>query len=419
VTQEITVQQTSSTIRFLWTEDRIEITVNRIRAHRDGRTTAEIVIRALGLQHPHLHGPVQVNLVTGKWRKDLAKDLAERHEAAWENIFEYLCYHTLERIRTGEPIEELSTAEELSPPEHLLYPILPKNQPTVLFGLGGVGKSQLAVALAMCAMLPWEDNPLRLAAPPTSVNALYLDWETDRRDILWHMKAIRAGAGLEFNLFLNYRRCSAPLVDDAERIQEAVMENNIGFVIVDSVAAACGADLNAPEVVTKLFTALRSLKVTSLLLAHTAKNVAGKDSTPFGSAFFVNYARSVWEMKKSQEQGEDGLSVGLFHRKVNMGKLHKPRGLSLSYADGATRIRTKDVKDIVEFRDHLGQGDKIEVALRDGRMTRSQLVEATGLSDDVVRNVTNRLEKKGNIVRMGDFWGLCAGTSTGTASGGK
>ena len=64
------------------------------------------------------------------------------------------------------------------------------------------------------------------------------------------------------------------------------------------------------------------------------------------------------------------------------------------------------MKDIAEFKDHLTQADQIEVCLRDGKLTRQQIGDVTGLDAAIVKTVTNRMLERGTIVRIGDCFGL-------------
>ena len=95
---------------------------------------------------------------------------------------------------------------------------------------------------------------------------LYLDWETDFHDLIMRAKYLQRGHPNLAHTRVRYRRNTLPLAEDLSAIQKAVAEHDIRFVVVDSLAAACGGDLSNPETAIRFFTALRSLRVGSLIL---------------------------------------------------------------------------------------------------------------------------------------------------------
>ena len=82
-----------------------------------------------------------------------------------------------------------------------------------------------------------------------------------------------------------------------------------------------------------LFYGLRQLEVTSLIVAHVSKNTAaGPVTTPYGSVFWSNLSRNVWQAQKEQGMGDDSIAVTLWHRKTNVGPLLRPVSLKITFA---------------------------------------------------------------------------------------
>jgi len=125
-------------------------------------------------------------------------------------------------------------------------------------------------------------------------------------------------------LTLTYRHCALPLAEDLNEIRRIVLEGDIKLIIVDSLGAACGGDMNSAEVATRFFSAIRQLPVTPLLISHVSKEVE-KEKTPFGSVYFYNYARNVYQLRKHEE--EDEITLGLWHKKCNFTKKNPPYGV--------------------------------------------------------------------------------------------
>ena len=102
------------------------------------------------------------------------------------------------------------------------------------------------------------------------------------------------------------------MASEIESVQAQVLEQGIQLVIVDSAAPAVGnGGAQGDEPVLKYFGALRNLGVTTLTVAHRAKNA---DNGPFGSVFWENIGRNVYRLQ-SETEGDDRLHLGLFNRK--------------------------------------------------------------------------------------------------------
>ncbi|MGH9058860.1 MAG: AAA family ATPase, partial [Acidimicrobiales bacterium] len=138
---------------------------------------------------------------------------------------------------------------------------------------------------------------------------MVLDWEADRSSWYSRMSAISRAAGTEPPRFL-YRRCSAPLADDVERLAQVVADREVRLVIVDSMTGACGPREMGEEIhgpVNRLHDALRLVGSTSLIVDHVTKDEANGNgrshatATPTGSIMKVNRVRSAWEVRGETE----------------------------------------------------------------------------------------------------------------------
>lgn len=399
------VTRTPTKVKFYWHEEQLHVVVDRIHEHRDRRVTCELTLRteAPGYE-PHLL-QASHNLSSLKARTDLARLMSGRYsEADWDEVLEQISVMTLEALRTGEPVQPAGVGTELREPSYLLYPLLPKGLPTLLYGEGASAKSYLALHLALSVQVPIEDFDWH----PIKSNVLYLDYETDFEEVDYRLKKIKNAHGIDTSVSIMYRRQSLPLWDDADKIIEAIDQDDIGLVIVDSLGAACGGDLKEQEVATRFFGAIRRLPVTSLTISHVAKNPLEKTKTPFGSIYFYNFARNVIEVKKIQETGEDEISVGLFHRKCNLGKLHHPMGFRIEFGPETTTFTRQDIRDIPEFSKSLSVAQRIEIFLRAGPMDLENIAEELDIHKDTARITLGRMEKREKVVKRGDLWGLRA-----------
>ena len=85
------------------------------------------------------------------------------------------------------------------------------------------------------------------------------------------------------------------------------------------------------------FNALRALGGASLSIAHISKMGANQDQKPFGSTFWHNLARLTWFAKATQLP--EGISVALYNRKNNLGKLIAPLAIDLDFSDPVIGLR--------------------------------------------------------------------------------
>lgn len=390
-------------LKLTWNEEGIIISVSRIHAHKDGRVTGEILITTTASEKNHIH-QAQLNFTASNTRRQLAKQLSEKYpKIKWDDMMEQLVKITLDWQRKGEPVTELSSDEPAPPLEYLLYPLIPKDAPTQLWGDGGTGKSLISLLCGICVSKAWYDNPFGFLVPELPTTTLILDWETDQNTTHRRLNYLSKGLGLE-RAFINYRFCDKPLSDDLEQIMETIINLDAKFLILDSIGKACAGDLNSSEIATRFSSALRQLRTTVLLINHTSKNSEG-GKTAFGSVFFRNYARSEWNIKKQQEDDEDVIDIGLFHTKSNDSKLFKPLGFHIEFQNDRTIITPRNASDI---RAILGE-ETIEQLIRKELkqpMTYKEIAKCIGRDSNVTRQTLNRMEKKNIVAHSEGKWGL-------------
>lgn len=356
----------------------------------------------------------QVHLNFSSSKKQLAKELAERHKIDWDTILEQLCVKVLEAERTGEPVIELCPSEDSQPPRFYLPPIIIENYPIIIFGERSSVKSLTALILATTIMMPWTDNPLGLEAPEKGISTLYADWETDSQTVEWQLARLGKGLGVHL-VGLSYRRMSVPLAQDVEQVSHYLERTKSKVLVVDSLGPAVGGeDLNASGPAIAFFQSLRKLHVTSIILAHTRKGEQGNaPRTVFGSSYFENMARGVWECRKSQQADENTLEVGLFHRKpAPFQKLCHPWGFRLTFTDTSISVERHDPRNVREFIAAMGTQQQVLDVLQDGPQTTGQIQTTLDITGNNTRVTLKRLRDKGQVVKLGDKWALASRDST-------
>ena len=398
------LEQSIGGYKLIWNGEHVSIDVTRLRDHHDGRTTCELrVLTSAPGYAPHLHQG-SFNLLSLRSRADLARTLAQRYtDANWAEMLEQTCTYVLQDMRAGEPLQVLDSDDELEPVRYLIEPLVFEDEMNLFFGSKGSTKSYIGLALAMCTNAGiWPDS-LNLAGPGEPTPSLYLDWETSYKGLKLRNKLLANGLGLPRSK-LHYRRCIAPLADDVDHIYRLVQENNIRFVVIDSVGPASGADLNSTEPAFRFLAAVRKLGITSLLITHTSKSEESK-KTAYGNVYYTNLPRSIWEIRKVQEEEEPVTSVGLFQRDTNLSRHHAPLGFRISFLDDGTFIQREDLRDMPEFASQLGLRQQLVGILRAvPRQTVAELAEEVSTSQSSVRATLNRY--KSLFVRVGENWAL-------------
>ncbi len=395
---------------FSWPNYGIAINTSRIQMHKsDGHITGEIYIQAVnGSGMAVIYPPTSFNFSADRTRKELSKSLAVKNtKLPWTDMVEQLCYGVQDRARKGEPVVELTTIGEVKRPEYILNPLIIRNYPNVIFGDPSSSKSTIAVILAQVIMLPWHDNPMGFIAPLRSVKCLYLDWETDADTIQWQTTMLQRGIeGMEF-LSINYRQCSQPLANDIERIKVHIADTKTELIIIDSLGLAAGGELKETQSALGFYSALRGLKITSLILAHNSKDKETKTRSIFGSQFFTAQARNVWEVRKNQDTDSTELDIALFHRKPPpFAGLHKPLGFKIIFDNDKMRIEQSNPQTVHEFLDQMGLKSQILEELKSGAMTVKELSESLEKPANQVKARCNDLKGKGKLIKLGEKWGL-------------
>lgn len=371
--------------------------MSRFSEH-DRRVYAYLVVRnhANGIAKHLSEGDLIITSARDKGA--FAKDLdSKRGDVAWDRVIDEACGLVIREYWKGEPVLKLGNLPMAERQRWQLWPVAPMGQCTVIFGEGGSAKTTLAVAMCLAVQTGWAG----LKLGPSVTNGLYLDWETDPDTMNDIIREVKAGAGL-LEAEIDYLYCTQPLVRMLPQLQRHVAEKKIGFVVVDSAVAALSGE--AKEAQThEIFNALRALKVTSLILTHQSKTEDGR-KTPYGSIFFWNRARAVWEIRKNQNIGEDSIEVGLFHRKSNRSKLFHSLGYKLTFGNGMIQIDPTDVKAIPALAAGLHLRDRIRDLLEAGPFSEEEIVKELQADKDQVHARLYELRKNGLVEREGKDW---------------
>src|SRR3990167_3974205 len=411
------VRREDERIFCLWMEQGLGIGFEQLREKPDGLHGELSVqtIDASGGKNGHIHW-ARLNLSSTSARLALARFLAtrvKRGSVDWQSLIEYACTATALKFREGTPAEGLSTVTTQPDKRYALYPMLPLGQTCVLYGDGGCGKSLLAMSVAI-AMATQQALPSGFR-PMFSCSTLYLDYETNKEEQASRLRLLSRGFGLVDAPEVHYRQLVRPLADDLQSLREDMRRIRPGLLIVDSIAPACGGEPESAEVILRFMNTVREIgpSATRLILSHISKGDMDKRrARPFGSSFTRNMARSCWEIRRSNEEEMDRLTVGLFHDKSNEDRLHGARAITFGFeVEDRITMTTSEIADSPDLAASSSLASRIRSALRSGAKTLRDLAEELEAKPKSLDTVLRRMRDVMQIDRAEgrggrSTWGL-------------
>jgi len=377
-------QEIAGQLIYTWRKSGVCIKVDEMMREKDG-IKCELEIEAIAPGRQTLdHGPVNFNLSSTQTRTQLVKYLGGcMPELAWGTMMDAVCRLAIAHFKVGPSLLNLAHYEGF-PPNWLLWPLILEDEINILFGDGGNGKSLIAMAAAVS--LQTQNSLLSGMIPNGNTKTMYLDWEASPNAHANRLKKLMHPVPM---LDMAYLRCSAPLHEIARQVKRHLTESGCSMVIIDSIAAACGGEPERADVALRLCNAVRALDTTALLIGHQTK---GNDDTgkPFGSVFWNNEARSTMEIKRQQDAGQDTMNLGLYHRKINDGRLEKPLGISVSFGDDTIKFNSQSIVDVPELASRLPTKDVVyQFLMSNGPSSVEEIVAATDRKVNTVHKVFN------------------------------
>lgn len=311
----------------------------------------------------------------------------------------------------------------------LLFPFVEQGSPNMFFGMGDNGKTFLSLAIGLAVAFDREFLGHQSFLPAQTFNGvLFIDYENSEKLYRNRLKLLAPDLTPEqLREKMFYLQPEVPFYDFITQLKEYIAKHQIGLLIIDSVAGACGGPLEESETVSRFFNALRRTHTTSLLIAHQSKSSDG--TSPFGSVFWYNQIRNSWNVKKADViDDSDKIEVMLKHQKHNNFKGQPDHFAEIVFqssgdddptgADSPLSGITIQNGDKTAWADELGVAEAILDNLRSMPMTTAELVTATGRVSDTVRKTLHRLQKSQKITKTDEKrdtpWVLAGFLANGT-----
>jgi len=407
-----TPEITASSLFFemAWSELDVRMTLSHFYEQRNHRISAELLVTTLEGGYMMWDS---FTITSKRGRSAVVKSLLPIDQLPpWGVMVEQLCRQAVLHRRKGEPVEEVGNQPLGTKPRWQLWPIIPMNEPCIIFGDGDSMKSLTALAFGVCV----QYGLVKWGVRPVSGNVLWLDWETSADEVNRRLMGLQEEFDLPKPPVLHYQFCYRSLVGNVEQLAKIVSDLDISLIIVDNIGAAIKGKATDDDAARDFMNAVRELKVSALLIAHDTKyKEKGRKPMPFGSVFWENRARNVFMVKKENYAGSDESLVVYHHTKTNVGSRRKPMGFRVVWNDLTDTIAIHrsdaDIYDSDVLVRDLSLRQRIEqflLANAKGPMVVADIADGLGLAPEdraSLRTTLNRYKGK-QFVKIGDGWGV-------------
>ena len=281
-----------------------------------------------------------------------------------------------------------------------------------IYGTPGSGKSYLSAIWGQAIQYGIDICGLRTMPG----NVLYLDYETRASKMAKRFKRADAGLDITYNpsiLPIEYRYCETALPQMEEALMEMLSacwrcrihmdsnpndvlvcehpEDRVKFLIVDSLARACGGNPRDDDQVNQFFQTLRATDLPSLVVHHT-----NRQDEYYGSGYILANVRNLWRLRAAKEDGQPRLSLQLQQEKENDGAGTNQLGFLLEF-DGdpidpeSVKLVPQNASLVPELRKHARLWQQLVWTLEETKQHRAKIDEMpSGLNMDKSRENTYR-----------------------------
>lgn len=393
--------------RLRWADEDLICDVSRITDNSSG-----IHCRIEFSTHTDpIYGPIRTNLLSSSARESLVRQLKGRNkDINWSIALDQitkLVSSSIDEVGSGIDMRFYKPTNQNQ--GWAIRPFVQDKSATLVFGTGGEGKSTLVVSLLLSkasgrAFIPGID-------PGEPAAVMFCDWEDNEDQFYLTCNALLAGMGMTSKDLLMpviYKRfAGGALSDYTEVIAEDIARHNIKIMAIDSLVASSGNEHspNDAEAARVWHQVVSSFGIASIGITHIAKSNASKDGTPFGSVFYFNLARSIFQCSREVES-EHSSVLAITHRKGNNTGIMKPVGLRADFEsdeyDRATKIvySEVDLNTTQVLATKLSVIERILFLIKDIAMEPKEIADELDLPSNTVRQSLLRAKEKKLVIQL-------------------
>tara|TARA_R110002020_G_scaffold442901_1_gene654139 strand:+ start:483 stop:1832 length:1350 start_codon:yes stop_codon:yes gene_type:complete len=241
-------------------------------------------------------------------------------------------------------------------------------------------------------------------------NVLYINLERSASSMVKRLAGVNTALGLDPMRplrFMNVR--GTPLIDIMDSIKYQIEKEDIKLVIVDSISRAGMGSLVDDRPAVRITDALNNLVEESdrswVGIAHRAWS----NEHVFGSVQFLAACDVMVDVEAAHDEQKGELGVKLSVTGQNDLPPSRPHVVALGFdsmgLNSARRATDEEFPDLQDERDNIR--DRIWNYLRiKGKQTTTQIANDLGEIRDSVDKTLKRMEKKNEVSKQGQYWGL-------------
>ena len=389
-----------------WADEDLIAELSRISDNRNG-----LDCRILFRTHTTaIYGPVRLNLLSSSSRESLIRQLKTRNkEVNWSMALDQitnLVSTSLDDAGSGIDMRYYKPSGEKQ--GWAIRPFVQDKSASLVFGTGGEGKSTLVIAMLLSAasaraFIPGID-------PGAPASTLFCDWEDNEASFHITCNALLKGRGMTWYDVLMpvvYRHFAGSLGDYTDTISDEIARHRIEVLAIDSLVASSGSEHspNDAEAARVWHQVVSSFGIASIGITHIAKNSANKDGTPFGSVYYFNLARSIFQVSRENES-EHSSVLAVAHRKGNNTGIMKTMGLRADFEsdefDRATKITYSeaDLNTTEVLATKLSVTDRVLYTIKDIAMEPKDIAEELDIPSNTVRQALLRAKERKLVIQL-------------------
>lgn len=356
-----------------------------------GSMDCELTVEHLNPAYEREPYSIRINILSASARSQLETALGKQFgkDINWTTMVSIAFSRVRQAHNEIDRTTHVWNLPDMDEPEFLVETLLPSDSDTIVFGDGSSGKTYLTYAMALEIATGGTFCGMRVRQG----GVLILDYETGERMVKFRLRRLLAGMGMDPDILselpIHYIHADAPLPEMVDALRQAITRHDIRLLIIDAAGDACGGEPEKAGVVLNYFNACAELPVTRLHVAHvTNAEMEVSAKRPFGSRYWHNRARRTWFVKRDQEEDSDEIDVGFICRKVNDGRLPRPRAFHIQFDgdNGPVHVRAEDFRQVPAFEIDQSHGDRVAsfLARADGPQLIVDIAAETGIDPKVV-----------------------------------
>jgi len=285
----------------------------------------------------------------------------------WGATVNESCEQVLETYYAGTPPMNLYD-DDTEDDDVWRIPGLLSEDTNLIYGQSGSGKSYLGLVWGQAIQHGVSVCGLRTIQG----KVLLVDYETTPSKMRRRLKRVDAGLGVDGEP-MSYIPASVPISQMVEPLQGYIDKHGVDFLIIDSLARACGGKITDEEGVGLMFEALRQLERPCLIIHHT-----NRGDEYYGSPYIRANTRNLWRLRSVKNEGTGKLSIQLEQEKENDGPGIGNLGFVLEFLgdpidpDSVT-LTPQDASLVPELRKHARLWQQLEWYLEETATHRLEI----------------------------------------------